>query len=142
MYKEFEQHEFDVYDAPARDRAKTFWEHAGYHCEDHEDQFGVDLVVRGKGKTFYCEVEVKKSWHGVKFSYSTLHIPVRKAKFLTKPTQFLVFNAGLHAVARVGRKTVAAAPCVEVPNYKSPFRERFYDIPAEEVSFYTLGSVN
>jgi len=40
----------------------------------------------------------------------------------------------------VGRKTVADAPCVEVPNYKSPFGERFYDIPAEKVAFYTLGA--
>lgn len=140
MYKEFEPHEFNLYDKPARDRAKQFWAHAGYSCYDHEDEFGVDLVVRGKGKTFFCECEVKKSWHGVTFSYDTLHIPVRKAKFLSKPTQFLVFNAGLHAVARVSRKVVSAAPCVEVPNYKSPFGERFYDIPADQVAFYTLGS--
>jgi hypothetical protein len=121
-------------------KAKMFWKANGYQCDDNEDIYGVDLVVEGKGRKFNCEVEVKQTWHGLNFHYDTLHIPVRKAKFLTDPTTFMVFNAGLHRVAVVGRKAVREAPKVEVPNREIAFGERFFDVPVSQAKFFTIGA--
>jgi len=139
MYKEFCKNSHNLFDEAARNRAKTFWQRSGYKCTDNDDIYGVDLLVSGKDREFYCEVEVKQGWHGLKFKFDTLHIPVRKAKFLTCPTVFMVFNAGLHRAGLVTRKTVLNSPKVEVPNRAVAFGEKFFDIPAEQVKFFTIG---
>jgi hypothetical protein len=140
MYKEFNLQTHSKYDEAARSKAKAFWKSNGYKCTDNEDIYGVDLIVEGKGRKFNCEVEVKQTWHGLKFQYDTLHIPVRKAKFLGDPTTFMVFNAGLHRVAVVGRKAVQEAPRVEVPNREIAFGERFFDVPVTQAKFFTIGA--
>ena len=75
MYKVFQKDVFDLHDDPARIAAKRFWNSLGYECQDNPDDFGEDLLVTGKGKKFYCEVEVKTVWHGTKFHFDSLHIP-------------------------------------------------------------------
>ena len=140
MYKEFNSQIHAKYDEAARSKAKMFWKSNGYRCDDNEDIYGVDLIVEGKGRKFNCEVEVKQTWHGLKFHYGTLHIPVRKAKFLIDPTTFMVFNAGLHRVAVVGRKAVRESPKVEVPNREIAFGERFFDVPVSQAKFFTIGA--
>ncbi len=135
MYKEFQQQDFDKFDAIAREKAKKFWFANGVFCQDNEDEYGVDLVCDKQGKRFYCEVEVKRPWHGVEFKFPTLHIPVRKGKFLTKPTQFMVFNNSLTHAAIISRKAVLASPCVEVPNIKIRFGEKFFDVPKNQMVF-------
>ena len=135
MYKAFQSKDFNKYDEAARNRAKEFWESQGYTCTDHEDEYDVDLVVEKNGKRFYCEVEVKTVWHGKDFKYDTIHIPVRKAKFLGKPTQFMVFNNSLTHAAVIGRKKVLNATKVDVPNRKIAFGEKFFDIPKEDAIF-------
>ena len=64
-----------------------------------------------------------------------IHIPVRKAKFLDKPTQFMVFNNSLTHAAIISRKSVSDSPIVEVPNKKIRFGEKFFDIPKEKAVF-------
>lgn len=135
MYKAFQSKDFNKYDEAARNRAKEFWESQGYTCTDHADEYDVDLVVEKDGKRFYCEVEVKTVWHGKDFKYDTIHIPVRKAKFLGKPTQFMVFNNSLTHAAVIGRKKVLNATKVDVPNRKIAFGEKFFDIPKEDAIF-------
>lgn len=135
MYKVFQNKDFNKFDEPARLTAKRFWHYNLYDCTDNEDEYGVDLVVERNGKRFYCEVEVKTSWHGVDLKYNTIHIPVRKAKFLTKPTQFMVFNNSLTHAAIISRKVVQESPMVEVPNVKIRFGEKFFDIPKEKAIF-------
>ena len=135
MYKVFQQKDFNRYDEAARAAAKKFWSSVGYTCEDNPDEYGVDLVVKGQKKMFFCEVEVKTVWHGVQFKYPTIHLPVRKAKFLTKPTQFMIFNNSLTHAAVIGRKKVINATKVEVPNKKISFGEKFFDIPKEDAIF-------
>ena len=44
----------------------------GYSCLENPDEFGVDLLVEGKGKKFGCEVEVKTKWFGAEFTFPTL----------------------------------------------------------------------
>jgi hypothetical protein len=52
----------------------------------------------------------------------------------------MVFNAGLHRVAVVGRKAVREAPKVEVPNREIAFGERFFDVPVSQAKFFTIGA--
>ena len=135
MYKVFQNTDFAKYDKVARETAKRFWSYNGYDCTDNEDEFGVDLVVERDGKRFYCEVEVKTVWHGIDLKYDSIHIPVRKAKFLAKPTQFMVFNNSLTHAAIISRKVVQESPTIEVPNAKIRFGEKFFDIPKEKAIF-------
>ena len=135
MYKEFQKKDFQESDGAARETAKSFWHSLGYVCTDNPDEYGVDLIVEGQNKRFYCEVERKKVWHGVKFKYDTIHLPVRKTKFLDKPTQFMVFNNSLTHAAIFGRKAVKESPTAEVPNYKISFGEKFYDVPVSKAHF-------
>jgi hypothetical protein len=135
MYKVFQQRDFNKYDEAARAAAKRFWSSVGYTCADNPDEYGVDLVVKGQNKMFFCEVEVKTVWHGVQFKYPTIHLPVRKAKFLTKPTQFMIFNNSLTHAALFGRKVVLDSPCVEVSNVKISHGEKFFDVPFEKATF-------
>jgi hypothetical protein len=135
MYKEFQRDDFDKFDAKAREKAKKFWFRNGFYCTDNEDEYGVDLICSKGDRTFYCEVEVKRPWHGIKFKYDTLHIPVRKGKFLSKPTQFMVFNNSMTHAAIVNRQAVLSAPCVEVPNVKIRFGEKFFDVPKDKLIF-------
>lgn len=137
MYKVFQQTDFDKHDSAARERAKKFWFANGYVCQDNADEYGVDLVVEKDLKRFYCEVEVKTVWHGRKFHYPTIHIPVRKAKFLSKPTQFMIFNSSLTHAAIVGRKAIMESPAVEVPNVKVRAGEKFFDVPKDKLIFVT-----
>lgn len=142
MYKEFNHETFAKYDLAARDSAKRFWQSQGYECFDNEDEFGVDLVVQKDGKRFYCEVEVKTVWHGKEFMHDTMHIPVRKAKFLNMPTQFMVFNNSRTRAGIIGRKHVLAAPTKHVKNVKLSFGERFFDVPVENVIFVPIPQEN
>ena len=135
MYKVFNQKTFDEYDSPAREAAKKFWFSNGYYCADNDDEYGVDLIVEKDMKRFYCEVEVKTVWHGQDFGYESLHIPVRKAKFLAKPTKFMVFNNSLTKAALVGRKELENAEIKTVSNYRVLAGERFFDIPKEKITF-------
>ena len=137
MYKVFQKTDFDKYDEAARTAATKFWTANGYCCTDNEDEFGVDLVVERDGKRFYCEVEVKTVWHGIDLKYDSIHIPVRKAKFLAKPTQFMVFNNSLTHAAIISRKAVQESPTVEVPNAKIRTGEKFFDIPKDKAIFVT-----
>lgn len=135
MYKVFQKKDFDKYDKVAREKAKAFWCKMGFVCEDNPDEYGVDLIVEGNNKRFYCEVEVKTVWHGVQFKYPTIHLPVRKAKFFAKPTQFFILNNSMTHAAVVGRNVVMNSPQVEVPNVKISAGEKFFDVPASEVHF-------
>lgn len=138
MLKEFEEERWAQYDAPAKTVAIQFWQKLGYDCVENPDEFGVDLLVEGKGKRFACEVEVKTGWHGGEFQFPTLHIAMRKRKFMDRPCQFIVLNKGLTHAAVVGRKTVLASPVVEVANAVVPSGERFYDVPTKGLAIINL----
>lgn len=132
MLKQFEEERWEQYDTPAKDAAIKFWQRHGYSCLENPDEFGVDLLVEGKGKNFGCEVEVKTKWFGAEFTFPTLHIALRKRKFMNAPCQFMVFNCSLTHAALVSRKTVLRSPVVEVKNVTVPSGERFYDVPVSE----------
>jgi hypothetical protein len=135
MYKTFNPKTFADYDEPAREQAKKFWSSHGYTCSDNPDVYGVDLIVEKDGKRFFCEVEVKTVWHGQDFKYDSIHIPIRKAKFLNKPTKFMVFNNSLTRAALISRQALLDAPIKTVSNIKIRHGERFYDVPLNSLTF-------
>lgn len=139
MHKHFSKKDHQKYDEIARNSAKTFWSKLGWTVEDNPNEYGVDLIAEKDGKRFYLEVEVKRGWHGKEFKYDTVHLPVRKSKFLDRPTQFMVFNNSLTHAAVISRKAVRNSPVSVVPNRKIPIGEKFFDVPVEDVTFvYTM----
>jgi hypothetical protein len=139
MHKHFSERDHRINDEAARGSAKAFWSAQGYTVTDNPNTYGVDLIAEKDKKRIYLEVEVKHTWHGIDFKYPTMHLPLRKAKFLDKPTVFMIFNSFLSHAALIGRKTVRSAEIVVVPNKKVSAGEKFYSIPVENVKFvYTL----
>lgn len=139
MHKHFSIRDHAKYDVIARDTAKKFWSRLGWDISDNPDEYGVDLIAQKDNKRVYVEVEVKKAWHGPTFQYSTMHLPVRKTKFLSKPTKFMVFNNSLTHAAVISRRAIQNSPVSVVPNRKVSVGEKFYDIPVDDVTFvYTM----
>ena len=65
---QFVEDKHAIYDAEAKEAVRQFWVKLGYECIENPQEFGVDLLVEGKGKKFGCEVEVKLGWHGSEFN--------------------------------------------------------------------------
>ena len=146
MAKNFNQQDFLDFDVSARAKAKIYLENAGYKVEDNVDKYGVDLVCEcSHGRKFAVEVEVKKGWAG-EFTFPTLHIPYRKAKFINGSTLFFVFSSNLWSVGIVTSDALKASPIVTVPNYKvlgseeyfESLQEKFFDVPKDKVKFVRL----
>ena len=142
MLKQFEQEQWELFDAPAKEAATKFWIQLGYECIENPDDFGIDLLVKGKGKEFGCEVEVKLGWHGPTFTFPTLHIAMRKKKFMNSPAIFMVMNNSLTHGAVVSRKLILASPVIEVANATVPSGERFFNISMDGVQIINLLASN
>ena len=138
MLKQFEQEQWELFDAPAKEVATKFWIQLGYECIENPDDYGIDLLVKGKGKEFGCEVEVKLGWHGPTFTFPTLHIAMRKKKFMKSPAMFMVMNNSLTHGVIVSRKLILTSPVIEVKNMTVPTGERFYDVPAADIQVVNL----
>ena len=136
--KIFNEQDFLDFDVSARAKAKIYLSNAGYKVEDNVDKYGVDLVCEcNHGRKFAVEVEVKKGWAG-EFSFPTLHIPFRKAKFINGSTLFFVFSSNLWSVGIVTSDTLKNSPISEVENYKVLGKEKFFDVPKDKVKFVRL----
>ena len=138
MLKQFEQEQWELFDAPAKEAATKFWIQLGYECIENPDDFGIDLLVKGKGKEFGCEVEVKLGWHGPKFTFPTLHIAMRKKKIMNSPAMFMVMNNSLTHGAIVNKNLILASSVVEVANATVPSGERFFNVPVDVEQFINL----
>ena len=142
MLKQFEQEQWELFDAAAKEAATKFWIQLGYECVENPDDYGIDLLVNGKGKEFGCEVEVKLGWHGPTFTFPTLHIAMHKKKFMNSPAIFMVMNNSLTHGAVVSRTLIIASPSVEVANATVPSGERFFNIPVDGVQIINLLASN
>ena len=95
MLKQFEQEKWERFDVPAKEVAIKFWILLGYHYIKNSDKYGIGLAVKGKGKEFGCEFEVKFDSHGPTFTFPTLHIAICKKKFMNSPAMFMVIIISL-----------------------------------------------
>ena len=135
MHKHFDQVAHAKYDSVARETARSFWSHNGWTVTDHPNEYAVDLMAEKDCKRVYIEVEVKRGWHGERFQYDTVHLPLRKAKFLDKPTKFMVFNHSLTHAALFGRRAIQNSTISVVPNSQVSSGEKFYNVPVGDVKF-------
>jgi len=142
VLKQFEQEQWELFDAPAKEIATKFWIQLGYECIENPENYGRDLLVNGKGKEFGWEVGVKLGWHGPTFTFPTLHICVRKKKFMNGLARFMVMNNSLTHGAVVSRKLILASPVIEVANATVPSGERFFNIPVDGVQIINLLASN
>ena len=137
MLKQFVEEQHAIHDAEAKEAVQKLWAKPGYDCIEDPDEFGVDLLVKGKGREFGCEVETKTGWHGPEFEFPTLRIPSRKQKFTDDRVTFFVLNSErTHAV--VGRNDVVKSLIAKVLNKMVPMGDYFYEIALEEVEFVNL----
>ena len=141
MLKAFEQEQWELFDAPAKNVVTKFWMDLGYECIEKYNDYGIDLLVKGTGKEFGCEVEVKLGWHGPGLNFPTLQICSRKKKFMSPPSMFIVINNSLTHGAVVGSKLVLQSPIIEVKNMTVQDGQRFFDIPAENINVINLLAV-
>ena len=81
MLKYCDRDQLTRQDAHAKEVLKEFWINLGYDCIKNPNEYGVALLVEGKGRKFSFKVAVKTGWHGPEFNYTTLHVPFRKKKF-------------------------------------------------------------
>ena len=138
MLKQFGEEQHAIHDAKAKEAVRKFWVKHGYECIENPDDFGVDLLVEGKGRKFGCEVETKTGWHGPEFEFPTLRIPFRKQKFTHDHVTFFVLNSGRTHAAVVSRQTLLKSPVVQVKNKMVPMGDYFYEIALEDVEFINL----
>lgn len=138
MLKQFVEEQHALHDAEAKAIAQQFWIKLGYTCVENPDQYGVDLLVEGKGRKFGCEVETKTGWHGPKFEFPNLRIPFRKRKFTDDRVTFFVLNSGRTHAAVVSRQKLLKSPVVQVKNKMVPMGNYFYEIDLEDVEFINL----
>ena len=138
MLKYFDKCQYALHNAHAKEVARQFWIRLGYHCIENPDEYGVDLLVEGKGRKFGCEVEVKTGWHGSEFNYPTLHIPFRKKKFTKGRVTFFVLNNARSHAPVVSRNDVVKSPIVKVPNKMVPSGDLFFDVAVQDAKIINL----
>ena len=138
MLKQFVEEQHAIHDAEAKEAVRKFWVELGYHCIENPDEFGVDLLVDGKGREFGCEVETKTGCHGPEFNYPSLRIPFRKKKFTKDRVTFFVLISGRTQAAVVSRKKLLKSPAVQVKNKMVPMGDYFYEIDPKDVEFVNL----
>lgn len=137
MKKKFDPALFATNDALARQAGKQYWTALGHSVEDNPDRYGADLIVDGK---FYCEVEIKKVWHGDTFQYDTLQIPHRKEKYtkLDMPCKFIVFNSTQSHGILVDGDVLKASHVAEVSNKYAYKGEKFFQVPINQTQMITV----
>ena len=120
MLKYFDKFQYALHGAHAKEAVQKFWVTPAYECIENPHEYGVDLLVEGKGRKFGCEVEVKTGWHGPEFNYPILRIPFRKQKFTDDRVTFFVLNSGRTHAAVVSRQKLLKSPVVQVKNKMAP----------------------
>ena len=133
--KQFVEEQHAIHDAEAKEAVRQFWIKLGYACVENPDQYGVDLLVEGKGRKFGCEVETKTGWHGPEFKFPNLRIPFRKQKFTDDRVSFFVLNSGRTHAAVVSRQKLLKSLVVQVKNMMVPMGAYFYEINLQDVEF-------
>ena len=51
MLKAFEQEQWELFDAPAKNVATKFWMDLGYECIEKSNDYGIDLLVKVRVKS-------------------------------------------------------------------------------------------
>ena len=114
MLKQFVEEQHAIHDAEAKEAVLQFWVNLGYNCIENPDEFGVDLLVDGKGREFGCEVKTKTGWHEPEFEFPTLRIPFPKQKFTDDLITFFILNSVRTHAPVVSLQKLLKSPVVQV----------------------------
>ena len=116
MLKQFVEEQHEIHDAEAKEAVRQFWVNLGYNCIENPDEFGVDLLLDGKGREFSCGVKTKTGWHAPEFEFRTLRIPFRKQKLTNEHVTFFVLNFGRTNASVVNLQKLLKSPVAQVKN--------------------------
>ncbi len=136
--KRFSESLHSKFDAKAREKAKAFIEREyGFEVVDNPDPYGPDLMAYdGERFAGYVECEVKDVWKGRRFPFQTIQFPKRKSKFLTDAILFVMFNSKMNRCLIVDGRDLEKAKLVEVSNKYVKKGEFFYQVKANDVTFF------
>ena len=133
MAKPFSQKLYDDNDDAKMLFITWLWNSEGIEAWVNPDQYGIDV------QTAYMEyeVEVKHNWRGPRFPYETVHIPVRKKKFLKETMSFAMFNHQRSHVMLIPGTVVLQAPEV-VKSTIYTADEKFFEILVKDCKIFVL----
>ena len=97
------------------------------------DQYGIDVQT----ESMEYEVEVKHNWKGYRFPYETVHIPVRKKKFLKETMSFAMLNhQRSHVMIIPGTIVMKSPEVIKSTIYTS--NEKFFEIWVKDCETFIL----
>ena len=131
-----------LFNEPAVKAVKAFLEKRGYQVEvEPEGQFGVDLRAYRAGHATDVEVEARRgTWSNGSFVFPTVHVPLRKRKFINgRPLLLFSLSQDFRLSLVVPGDVILKSPIVKVPNARGGEDEGFYDVPVSETWMVDLG---
>jgi hypothetical protein len=104
------------------------------HARVNPDPYGIDLLATGPLGEYEIEVEVKQSWSGHRFPYSSLHFAGRKDKFIRDGInlRFVTLNKEWTYAAIVSGEQLSSAQVIK-KNTIYTTDESFIEIPAHQI---------
>lgn len=132
----------ETYGRPAEEAVSRHLIRTGWEVQDYP--FGekdIDILARRNGTVALIEVERRTNWRkGDVFPYETIHIPLRKERFLTKHettnTYYWVVRDDLGMVAVLTDHTILRSKKITQWNRLTVEPDAFFNVPRDEVSLY------
>lgn len=143
--KQFDRAAYDLYDAKGKEVAiKWFAENTDYRITELEkqgDKFAADFAVHYNGNFHgYLEVEVKNTWNDDIFPFPSVHVPMRKCKFVYPGvrTWFFLINKAMTRAALIDGNDVIYAQEQKIPVVNNDRQETFKQVDIKVVTFLKL----
>lgn len=100
----------------------------------------VDFRVTRWGQTYYADVEARGNtgWKHGAFPYSTVHVPARKEKMISRRTPFiyLVVRADLKKVFDLPGEAILSSPKIIHKNKFMPDGDTMFDVSRINITGY------
>ena len=139
--KPFNKEMYDMFDGLVKDEMMNILSQEGHQIVRSSENYGVDIVSKKNGDTYYSEGEMKSSWKDHwPLSWREIRIPERKVKLLNKydNLDFYIFNFNLSKCWRIGQSLLTPERCKEAYGKRIKYGEQFFHIPYEEAELLIL----
>lgn len=124
-----------------------------YHLANHDakwlsinpNDYKCDIVYKtdtidADSPIMLLETEIKHTWPGGIFPYSTVNILERKEKYFLEGADILLLAKNLKDYLIIDAETVLSSDLVEVPNKYVAEMEWFYQVPILKAQFYRFSA--